>query len=221
MIIYNVASYNRPTSLVESINSIIDQCDYINVALNSYDDIPKELCSNNKIRIIITDNEKGDAYKFNEFINARGYYFTIDDDIIYPPNYTEFMISQVEKYNRNCIVTLHGRTYASFPIKNFRDKCNVYHFNKLVTEDIVVHIGGTGVMCIHTDLCRIPLEYFKRPNMADVWVAKWAREHSIDIVCVKHEKNYLTPQKVDGATIYRTMLEDDEFQTKIINSLFV
>lgn len=221
MIIYNISSYNRPVGLVNAVRSVINQCDFINVSLNSYKHIPEELCKNNKIRILITDNQYGDAYKFSEFIHSSGYYFTIDDDIIYPPDYTDFMISNVEKYNRRSIITLHGRKYKKFPIKSFTEKAEVLHFKTKVESDKVVHIGGTGVMCIHTDLCRIPLEYFKHPNMADIWVAKWASEHKIDIVCVKHDKNYLTPQLSEGETIYGTTIKSNQIQTNIVNSLFI
>jgi hypothetical protein len=85
--------------LIKSVESVIDQYDVINVALNSYEAIPAELYDK-KIRIYITDNELGDAYKFIDLINSDGYYFTIDDDIEYPSDYTKFMISNVEKYGR-------------------------------------------------------------------------------------------------------------------------
>ena len=42
-VICNVSSYNRPETLIKTIDSIYNQCDVINVALNSYDEIPIEL----------------------------------------------------------------------------------------------------------------------------------------------------------------------------------
>ena len=42
-IIYNIASYKRGDTLINTIQSIYNQCDIINVALNDYDEIPVEL----------------------------------------------------------------------------------------------------------------------------------------------------------------------------------
>ena len=51
----NVSSFNRKKTLIKTIESIYDQCDVINVALNNYDEIPQELYDN-KINIFITNS---------------------------------------------------------------------------------------------------------------------------------------------------------------------
>jgi len=61
--ICNISSYNRKSTLLKTIDSIYPHMDVINVALNSYDEIPSELIDD-KINLVITDNSKGDAYKF-------------------------------------------------------------------------------------------------------------------------------------------------------------
>ena len=220
MIVYNVASYKRADTLVKTVNSILPQCDVINVTLNCYDAIPVGLY-NNKIRIFMANNEKGDAYKFSELCTTDGYFFTIDDDILYPPNYTEYMIKRVEKRGREDIITLHGRNYESFPIESFcNSKCAVYHFNEFCGTDVKVHVGGTGVMCFHTDLMRIPIDYFQLPNMADLWVAKYAKEHDINIVCVAHPSEYVNIQSITTTSIFEECKKNDSVQTKLINNIY-
>ncbi len=77
-IICNVSSYKRPETLLKTIDSVYNQCDIINISLNDYDEIPEELYDD-KINIILTNNEKGDAYKLKidlmEFVN--GYHVII------------------------------------------------------------------------------------------------------------------------------------------------
>lgn len=220
MIIYNIASYNRPDSLIKTVQSILPQCDVINVALNSYDHIPIELYDR-KIRIIMTDNKMGDAYKFMECEHSRGYYFTIDDDIIYPPNYTKYMVKTVESRGRQDIITLHGRAYPSFPVEYFcTEKCEVYHFNEYCSRDVKVHVGGTGVMCFHTDLVKIPFSDFKLPNMADLWLAKYARERDIDIICAAHPAEYVKMQSIKTDSIFDRCKRDDFLQTAILNQIY-
>ena len=41
--IFNVATYQRDDALLKTIESVYDQADVINVALNSHDEIPKKL----------------------------------------------------------------------------------------------------------------------------------------------------------------------------------
>ena len=77
--IFNVASYKRGDTLIKTIESIYDQADIINISLNDYDEIPVELYDK-KLNIFLTNNEKGDAYKFTNLLNSNGYFFTIDDD---------------------------------------------------------------------------------------------------------------------------------------------
>lgn len=219
-VIYNISSFNRKESLLNTINSIFDQSDIINISLNSYDEIPKELYDK-KIRIFITNNEKGDAYKFTSLEKSNGYYFTIDDDILYPSNYSEYMIDKVEEYNRRSIITLHGRSFGDFPIKSYYrsaiKKIHCLHESKI---DDDVQFGGTGVMCFHTNLLRINISYFELPNMADIWVGKYAMENKINIKCVSHKSGFLKYQNVEE-TIYSSNIKDDTKQTEIVNKSFI
>jgi glycosyltransferase involved in cell wall biosynthesis len=219
-VIYNVSSYNRKETLIKTIESVYNQCDIINVALNNYNEIPIELYDK-KINLFITNNEKGDAYKFYNLLNSDGYFFTIDDDLIYPKNYTEYMISKVEEYKRNHIITLHGRNFRTFPIKSYYDGkiTEVLHFRQPLNQDRKVQFGGTGVMAFHTDLFKVSIDYFEYPNMADVWIGKFAKENGINITCVKHNDTFVRQQEFKES-IYSTDLKNDIIQTKIVNQTY-
>lgn len=219
-IIYNVASYKRGDTLIKTIESIYNQCDIINVTLNDYDEIPVELYDK-KINLFISDNDRGDAYKFYKLMDSDGYFFTIDDDLIYPENYTQYMVDKVNQYDRKSIITLHARTFNSFPINSFYGRnTSVYHFRQLLNEDCKVQFGGTGVMCFHTDLFKVPIEYFDRPNMADVWIGKYAKENNIEIVCAKHNAGFVNQQEFDGS-IYNNDLRNDTIQTALTNECYM
>jgi hypothetical protein len=219
-IIYNISSFNRKESLLKTIDSIFNQSDIINISLNSYDDIPIELYDK-KIRIFITDNEKGDAYKFINLEKSDGYYFTIDDDIIYPNDYSKYLIEKVEEYNRESIISLHGRSFNTFPISSYyKSPGKRIHCLHESLNDEVVQFGGTGVMCFHTDLLKVNLNYFELPNMADIWMGKFAFENNIKIICAKHEKDFLKYQDEIIDTIYSSNSKDDRIQTEIVNHTF-
>lgn len=218
--IVNVASYNRIESLVKSLESIIDQCDVINVTLNSHDgDIP-EILYHDKINLMLSDNSLGDAMKFYMLDKSDGYFLTIDDDLIYPPNYVEFMIAKCKEYGNTRVMTLHGRNFASFPITSYyRSATEIYACLNTVKKNVIVQFGGTGVMCFHTDLFKLPIGYFIYPNMADVWIGKYCMENKIEILCVRHDTGYIKYINQND-TIFDTESRNDELQTLVANSTF-
>ena len=219
--IFNVATYKRDSFLLKTIESIYEQADVINVALNSHTEKPKELIDS-KINLYLTDNSIGDGFKFLRMEQSDGFFFTIDDDLIYPKNYSDYMIEKYLYYDCKRVVTLHGRSFKSFPISSY------YRGNKIayrclgdVVNDVNVQFGGTGVMLIHTDLFKLPINYIKHPNMADIWVGNYCYENNIQIVCVKHDSNFLDYQsEVGNDTIHNKTAFSDKTQTNVVNGLW-
>ena len=218
--IVSVASYKRIDSLVKTIESIYDQCDEINIFLNDHEgEIPPQFLDK-KINLYFSDNRYGDALKFAKLMDSDGYYLTIDDDLIYPPNYVDHMITRCKEFSNKRVVTLHGRKFSKEPIKSFYSSyIEFYHCLNHQKRDAFIHFGGTGVMCFHTSLMKIPITYFEHPNMADVWVGKYCFENNIEILAIAHTKDFLTyqPQKT---TIFDSESNSDVMQTKIVNDLF-
>ena len=217
--IFNVAAYNRKDSLLKTIDSIYNQADIINIALNLYNEVPKELIDN-KINIFNTDNSIGASFKFLRISDSDGYFFTIDDDLIYPKNYSEYLIDRFNHYGRKHIVTLHGRKYNEFPISSYYKSPHVkYHCLGDVNEDTKVIIGGSGVMMFHTDLIKMPISYIKESNMSDLCISRYANEHNVGIICLKHKSNYLTYQEQPkNTTIYEIYRSNDTLRTKYYNT---
>lgn len=218
--IVSVASYKRINSLVKTIESIYDQCDEINIFLNDHEgEIPSKFFDK-KINLYFSDNSYGDALKFAKLMESDGYYLTIDDDLIYPPNYVDHMIMRCKEFSNERVISLHGRKFDKKPIKSFYNSyVEFYHCLRHQKRDAFIHFGGTGVMCFHTSLMKIPITYFEHPNMADVWVGKYCIENNIDVLSIAHEKDFLTYQP-QTTTIYDTHSNSDDIQTKIVNGTF-
>lgn len=218
--IVSIASHGRMESLIKTVNSIIDQCDVLNITLNSEIEYIPNLFLNEKINLIFSDNSFGDAMKFYNLNKSDGYYLTIDDDIIYPENYIDYIISKCKEYGNEKVITLHGRSFQKYPIISYYASANERYscFNR-VKNDVKVQFGGTGVMCFHTNLFKLPIEYFRVKNMADVWIGKYCIENNIEIICVKHDREYVKyiPQ---SETIYDTHSPNDKTQTLIVNSIY-
>ena len=168
-------------------------------------------------------NEKyGDMAKFIPLAEINGYLFTCDDDLIYPPDYVKRMVEEIEKHNRFAFITLHGRTFERRKIKSYyRDKKEGFRCLGSVEKNTIVNSGGTGVMAWHSDLFRPLKDYFKRANMADIWLAKFAKENNIPIVCIEHREGWLKYiEQPENTTIWEKKQMNDEFETKIFNSFW-
>lgn len=224
MKIFNIATYKRDEFLIKTLQSIEPQADIINVMLNSHANIPRNSykVDSSKIRWYLRDNSKGDGHKFDMLSESDGYFFTVDDDIIYPPNYTDYLIQKYEEYGSKEIVTLHGRSFSSFPVRSYYNSASSYYACLgNVNTDVNVQVGGTGVMMFHTDLVKFNEDYIKLPNMADIWIAKYAKEHNIPIRVLAHNSDFLKYQDSVGSnTIWDEEHLSDINQTNLINEIF-
>ena len=216
--------YNRKDTLKECIDSILPQVDKLILYQNGYFEV-FDFLQNPKIEVIsslITGVDMGDAgkfYKLNDFENS--YYFSVDDDLIYPKNYFLDTVRKVNEFDYKKVITYHGRNFNKFPINSYyKSASERYACLHKVNNDVKVQFGGTGVMCFHTSLIKIPFEYFRHPNMADVWIGKYCIENNIEIICLKHNEGYVKyiPQKT---TIYDQEHKSDKIQTGLVNGLFV
>jgi len=218
--IVNVASFNRIDSLLRTVDSIYDQCDELNIFLNDFNgELPSKFLDD-KINIYFSDNRYGDALKFAKLEESEGYYLTIDDDLIYPKNYVEYMVARCKEYSNQRVITLHGKNFSSFPIQSYyKSHSEYYHCLLPMRKNVMVQFAGTGVLCFHTSLMKIPLDFFKLPNMADIWVGKYCKENDIKIICITHPKDFLRYQE-QKETIYDTFSKNDKIQTLVTNSIY-
>jgi len=152
--------------------------------------------------------------KFYDAENLEGWVLTCDDDLIYPKGYVKYMTSRAEAYKG--IVTLHGKIYRR-PIQ-FNPADETYRCLEEVERDMRVDVGGTGVMCYHTDMIKVAYNAFKIANMADLWMAKLAKEQGVGIYTLKHPEDYLIYQNPEE-TIWRVYRDTGfEIQTKVLKS---
>ena len=195
--IAGIATVNgRQESLVDTINSLHNQVDEV---------------------LVYNGDIEGDKVKFTAY-RKDCFYFSCDDDLIYPPDYCDKMI---EAYHRNnkAIITNHGRIFSP-PITDYYKNGTKFHCLHEVKEDVQVHCGGTGVM-MFTGQMDISLDMFKIKNMADIWIALLARKNKVPIICMKHDKDWIQhTTKIDlNKTIHAMHVHDCVIQTGIINSV--
>ena len=208
----NIATLpGRENQLKQAVKSLYDQVDKINLWLNDYVKVPG-WCIDAKIRTLRTTNV-GDQGKL--LFSERGYYFSCDDDLIYPPDYVERLKSKID----NNIITIHGKNFAPPTKSYYHGAIDKIRCDELLTHDTRVQIPGTGVMAFHTDTLQFDLKDFPERNMADIWVGIKANNLNIPVICIAHPANWMVLQPTD-TSIWSQHHRNDQIQTDLINNNF-
>lgn len=214
----NIASIpERVDLLINTINSLIDQVDQVNLALNNYTSNPYK---HPKVNAVFTKNVFGDAAKFMFAEKESGFYFTCDDDIIYSDTYIKDTIKRFDAYS-SYILTYHGRSFYHFPINDYYNTpCEKVRCMSESKDSKIVQFGGTGVMAFRLDEFKPIMQWFKRKNMADIWIGIEADKRKIPIIALKHSKDYFEYQP-PMTTIYDEKVRNCSIETDIINNYFI
>ncbi len=211
---------SREDSLEKTVNSLIHQADKLHVYLNDYDTVPEFLQKNDKITFYLGKiyKDRGDTGKYFALDKVEeGYYFSCDDDLVYPDDYVEKTVDYLHSMNNSVIATYHGALLKTGMLTNYyRDRKQVHyaHFQRM---PIPVHIGGTGVMAFYVKTFKPDIKKFRYPNMADIWVGIQAQEKQIPIVCAPRPMKWIKAEDIpQSETIYGSKSNHD-IQTKVLN----
>jgi hypothetical protein len=181
---------SRQGTLQKVIDSILPQLDELIVVCNGFT-IPQWMFGKkyDKCFAVAYDDNRGDAEKFIFADNSRNsIYYTIDDDLIYPPTYCAYLEAGLLNYGG--VVGLHGRTYPR-PVTDFLKWKDNYRCLRYLDQDVTVDLIGTGCMAFYTNQVRVSLDDFPYQNMADVQFSRLCHEQKIPMHVLKHDSTYL------------------------------
>jgi hypothetical protein len=211
----NIATMpSRINTLRQMLQSIENQFDEIRIYCNEFESIPEWL---NKYTIGTGDNltDNGKFY-FLQFAKDE-YYFTMDDDIIYPTTYAEDMVKAIEKHKT--IVTHHGRIIEAKDVSYYGGH-KFFHCVNNQTEERLIDVSGTGVTAFST-------KYFKPKNlykskdkcMSDIIFGLEAIKQNKKITVLPHECGYIKALPVP-TSIYSKHRHKEGRQIELANEIF-
>lgn len=196
----------RREGMVQAVRTLLPQCDRFYLYMNGYTEIPEELPVSDKLHVILAGPgsdypDRGSQGKLYWAGLDDGYYMTVDDDIIYPADYTLRMAHGVERYGRNAIITVHGTTWALQPDNTFYPDINTlwdklagsYPYYAEFNSDNAVHVAGLGctAFCprqlgITRSVCTGPLHSGDDPD-----VAVWAQDNNVPVIRIASPAGWL------------------------------
>lgn len=235
----------RIETCAEAVKSLHPKCDNFELMLNGYTDKQalklKFLLRNCKrVKFNFRDNQLTDSEKYFKIDQQQGYIFTCDDDLWYDPDYIPYMISKIEQYKREAVITLHGRVWPFVPSKDepivsfYRDRkdgvnvqgggafqaLSTVKGDHVILSDKIAGCGGDGVMAWHSDTIKMSYDYCLYPNMSQLWMALRCNEMRVKQIVVEHEEGFVQ-QLWDGPGIWDDQIYNDKIQTDLINKRWI
>ena len=205
-VVIGIATYNERTeSIKRTIKSLEGQVDEIRVYDNEVEEVN------------LTDNGK---FRFLEEYKEPIYYFSCDDDIIYPSDYVSKTIEAIEKHQ--CIVSYHGRILRGLNRGYYRGH-SALSCLQTFPQTLEIDVCGTGVTAFRTDYFN-PIEIYKAKDkcMSDLVFSLEATKQDKKIMHIGHKAGWITatPQK-RGQNIYDRHVGKDTRQTEIANEIWL
>lgn len=217
----NIATYPpRLESLKRTIASLYEQVDVIRIYFNEYESFPK--LSDPDCKIIrmrgdnLTDNGK---FAGLELVKDHEYYFTMDDDLIFPPDYVERTVEAIERYG--CIVTYHGRGLTGRDLNYYQGGHDCYRCMDAVKANFPIDVAGTGCTAWDTKYFHPRrLQYHALKRMSDLIFSLAVAERRKTIGVIAHEANWIKHIE-HKETIYETEVNKDQvFQIELANKIY-
>ena len=197
---------DRPNELkhtLESLNEQTVKADLIHVHDNS-----KEIDYTDNAKFIILSHLPDEVY-----------FFSCDDDILYPEDYIEKTIEAIETHQ--CIVSYHGRILRGLNRSYYHGHTALackHHFPRTVELDIV----GTGVCAWKTSYFN-PTELYKAEDkcMSDLVFSLEATKQGKKMMHIGHKAKWIVPQELPkGTTIYEAHHRNDKRQSEIADEIW-
>jgi glycosyltransferase involved in cell wall biosynthesis len=175
--------------------------------------VDKIIIYDNEVNTDLTDNGKFYGLTLQK---KACYYFSCDDDIIYPSNYIQHTIQAIEKYN--CIVTYHGRKLKGKGLEYYHGH-DAYSAFKNVSQDMQIDIAGTGVTAFKTSYFNpIDLINSQYKKMSDVIFSLEAKKQNKKILMLTHGQEWIKEQRTK-INIHTEQIKNSQTQTKLCDEI--
>lgn len=196
---------DRPKELKHTLESLNEQTvkpDLIHVHDNS-----KEIDYTDNAKFIILSHLPDEVY-----------FFSCDDDILYPEDYIEKTIEAIDKHKT--IVTYHGRNLRGKGLNYYHDH-SAFRCDQSFIETKKIDVCGTGVTAFRTDYFN-PKDIYKAEDkcMSDLVFSLEAIKQGKEITHIGHYGNWIIPQINSGSTIYDRFNKDCSRQNEIADEIF-
>lgn len=204
-IIIGIATFKgREQVLERTVKSLLPYVDDIHIYDNEKE--PNDLTDNGKFHAL-------------QFYSKPIYYFSCDDDLIYPRDYIPRTIEAIEHHNT--IVTYHGRKLLGTNRDYYRGHKSYACLHNF-PQTAIIDVPGTGVTAFRTDYFNpVGIHSATDKRMSDLVFALEAAKQGKTITHIGHEGKWIRQQELPiEQTIYGMENKKAFRQQEIANEIW-
>jgi hypothetical protein len=213
---------SRAALLPRALEAVLPQIDRLHLFLDRFDDVPA--CARDVKIIVYRSQEAGDLRANGKLLGlaeapADALYFTMDDDIAYPRNYTARMAAHMARYDHAIALGVHGlRLHA--PITRYLESRRAHPRAKPLVIDRAMHILGTDTVVIPKALATFDVRAWDAVNMVDLNFAYELAQRRIPRVIINRRRRWVHDAAPAGSdSIFAALKKDDTRQTDLARKL--
>ena len=212
---------SRLESFQQALNSILPQVDRLYLFLDRFEHPYQSLDP----RVIVVESGRfGDLRANGKLfgLNLEGrhsYYFPVDDDICYPPDYVETMIEFLDRHSRQFVAGVHGSIFKPGFERYLSDRV-ILHRSGELTKPVRVDVLGTCTAAFHTGRLNFDVRDWATTNMVDLNFALECARRKITRVAVSRDAGWIRCiGEFQEDSIFTALKDDDTVQTELAREL--
>lgn len=212
---------SRLESFELSLNSILPQVDHLFLFLDRF---ATPYISGDPRVTVLTSDVFGDLRANGKLmgLNMAGpdaYYFCVDDDIIYPPDYVARMLQFLSSNDNKLVSGIHASTLKP-DFKNYLTDRAILHRSSALDQARRVHIAGTCTTAFHTGTLQFDVRQWKTSNMVDLNFALECKQSNVPIVSMPRKEEWIKCiSEHQPDSIFAALKKDDAVQTQLAKKL--
>jgi hypothetical protein len=146
-------------------------------------------------------------------------YLSVDDDILYPPNYVATMLRGLARHGGRAVVGVHGERYRP-PFTSFKRSRIVDHFQDRLLRDRRVHALGGGTAAFLSRALTFDPRDWPVCNMDDLQLAITAERAGLPRICIRRRKDFLRAvAESQSDSLWREAMRDESGHTRYMGEL--
>jgi|GEM_PF-1770934 len=172
-----------------------------------------------------TSQQVGDFGASGKFLGLIGYspgpyYFSLDDDIIYPDDYVAQYIDAIRSRRGWAIFGAQGSLIKRQNFSSYLEDRDVLKHSSALTAHTQVDVLNTGTVAFSTRLLLFDARKWQNTNMVDLSFAKQCKSRRIELLSIKRERDWIQcPEKKQSGSTYTNQSQDDSVLTKMATDL--
>ena len=212
---------SRLESFELALNSILPQVDRLFLFLDRFE---TPYVSADPRVVVLTSELFGDLRANGKLmgLNMAGpdaYYFCVDDDIVYPPDYVQRSLQFLNEHDNRVVAGVHGSRLRPGFKKYVTDRA-ILHRSQGLKEASPLHISGTCTTAFHTGILQFDVRKWSTTNMVDLNFALECKQRDIPILAMPRTEGWIKCiSENQPDSIFVALKKDDTVQTELARKL--